>query len=132
MEMDDKSLLVSADDRIPVRVSRQAITRLEVSTGRHRRALKGMFIGAGIGAALIGPAYHSDAKSSNCDNALFPCTTSLAGAEAFGILVGATYGAGIGALIESDWWSAVPLEHVRVSLAPTRGRGVVLSLSVGF
>ncbi len=132
MEMDDKSLLVSADDRIPVRVSRQAITRLEVSTGRHRLALKGMIIGAGIGAALIGPVYHSDAKSSNCDNALVPCTTSLAGAEAVGIFVGAIYGAGIGALIKSDRWSAVPLEHVRVSLGPTRGRGVVLSASVVF
>ena len=50
--MDDASLLVSTDDRVPVRVPRQAITRLEVSTGRHRRTLKGLIIGVGIGAGL--------------------------------------------------------------------------------
>jgi hypothetical protein len=58
MGMDEQSLLVSSDDHIPLRVSRQAITRLDVSTGRHRRVLKGMMIGGGIGA-LFGAGLNS-------------------------------------------------------------------------
>ena len=37
MAMDEQSLMVSLDDGVPVRVSRQAITQLAVRTGRYRR-----------------------------------------------------------------------------------------------
>ena len=111
MGMDEQSLLVSSDDHIPITVSRQAITRLDVSTGRHRRVLKGMMIGGGIGA-LFGAGL----KSDNCQNAVTVCSTSIVGAEAYGILGGAAWGAVIGALFKGDRWSDVPLERVRVLL----------------
>jgi hypothetical protein len=126
-EMDAKSLLISVDNGTPVRVSRQAITQLEVSTGRHRKALKGMIIGAGIGAVVF-----QLNVSNNCQNSIGSCTTSHAAAAGVGALAGGAWGAGIGALFSGDRWSAVPLERVRVSLAPTPGRGVALALSVGF
>jgi hypothetical protein len=129
--MDEKVLLVSADGRPPTKVPRQAIDRLEVSTGHHRQVVKGMFIGAGLGAAVIGPVYHASANQSQCDNALVPCTTSVAAAEAIGIVAGAAWGAGIGALFTADRWREVPLGDVRVSLAPARGRGFTWALSVG-
>jgi hypothetical protein len=127
MEMDESSLLVSADGRASVRVERQAITRLDISTGRHRRALRGMVIGASLGAAwgvLLTP--------DSCDTAVFVCTTSPVGSGAMAAVGGAIYGAGIGALFKTDSWTRVPLESVRLGVAPVRGRGVRLSLSVGW
>lgn len=117
MEMDEKSLLVSADDRTPVRVPRQAITQLEVSTGRHSKALKGMLIGAAIGGVV----------GVYCD---LDC--NAAAVHAAGAVSGAVGGLLVGALFHGDRWSSVPLESVRVSVAPARGRGLALSLSLGW
>ena len=41
-------------------------------------------------------------------------------------------GVGIGALIKTDRWSSVPLERVQFGLAPTRGKGLGLALSMTF
>ena len=130
LEMDDNSLLVGSDEGSPMRLSREAITRLEVRTGRHRRTLKGMIIGAGIGVVavaslgLASALYHGDGDGSDAKS-----WAALFGRTALG---GAAWGAGIGTLIKSDRWSPVPLDRVRVGLGPTRGRGVALSVSVGF
>ena len=43
------------------------------------------------------------------------------------LLVGGLWGAGIGALLKGDRWSPVPTQHVRVSCAPTVGRGFGLT-----
>ena len=129
VESDEKSLVVGRDDRMPVRVSRQSITQLQLNTGRQRKALKGMLIGAGIGAALFQVTV---SDNGNCQNAITVCTTSRGQAAGLGLAVGAAWGAGIGALIKRDRWSTVPLERVALSLGPTRGRGMGLSVSVGF
>jgi hypothetical protein len=126
IEMDESSFLIGVNDRVPLTVSRQAISQLDMSTGQRRQALKGMIMGAGIGLAvftLAGAAYQGDGSGSARDWA------SLLGT---GLGGGAIWGAGIGALIKSDRWSAVPLERVRVSRAPTQRGGVRLSLSVRF
>lgn len=129
VEMDEESLLVSRDGRTPVRVPRPAITRLEVSTGRHGQALKGMIIGAGVGALT----YQTTVSGGgDCQNAVGLCTTSIGQAAAVGIVAGGLVGSLIGALHQTDRWSSVPLEKLRVSLAPTRGRGAGLTVSVGF
>jgi len=124
MEVDDESLLISQEDRLPVRVSRQAITRLEVRTGRHRQTLTGMCIGAGIGA-LLGVTFPCIA--------MVGCDQRNGGAAALADgLGGAAWGAGIGALIRRDHWSAVPPVQLRMTLVPTPGRGVGLSVSMSF
>jgi hypothetical protein len=126
--MDESSLLVTTDDRVPLRVSRQAMTRLEISTGRRRKAVKGMIIGAGIGAVIF-----QTSVSDNCDGAVNVCTESHAAAAGLGLVAGAAWGAGIGALFKGDRWSAVPLDRANLSVAPIMGRGRLgLSLSVGW
>jgi hypothetical protein len=125
LEMDDSSLLVGIDDRGPTRLSRQAITRIDVSTGRHSRALKGMIIGAVLGAGAGALAYSGD-----CNGAVSVCVDSHS-VVPVGLVTGALVGAGIGALIKHDRWNRVPLDSVRVGLGPTRGRGVALSVSLG-
>lgn len=125
LEIDEKSLLIGVSkDRVPLRVPRQAITQLDVNAGQRGRVLKGMIIGAGVGAASF------TALLASTD--LGPDSGDYAGAVGIGAVGGGILGAGIGALIKTDRWSPVPLDRVRLSLGPTRGRGIALSLSVGF
>jgi len=101
-------------------------TQLEVSTGRHRNAGKGLLIGAASGTALfalIPPCAGSEAEQ--------PCPTK-AQMVGIGAVGGAAWGALIGALIKSDRWTSAPLAPTRLSLAPTRGRGVKASLTVAW
>jgi hypothetical protein len=123
-EIDEESLLMLQNNH-PWRVPRHAITHLEVSTGSHRQALKGMLVGAGIGAVIIGAVR---VPVAGCGN----CLSSHGEAALLGLGVGAAYGVGIGALIKTDRWSPVPLEHVRLSVAPTRGRGVGVTASIAW
>jgi len=126
LETTESALLIGVNDRVPLKVSRQAITQLEVSLGQHRQVLKGAIIGAGIGVALFaltGASYQGDEPNTSGDWAHF-IGVGLAG--------GAIWGVGIGALVKGDRWSPVPLEHVHVSLGPTRGHGVGASVSLRF
>ena len=124
-ELDKVTLVVSQHDRIPLRVPRQAIASLEVYAGQRRAAPKPMLIGAGIGMSVFalgsGLACFEGCSQSEHESALAAL-----------LLVGGIVGAGVGALIKQDRWSAVPLDRVRMSLGTTRGRGVALSLSLGF
>jgi hypothetical protein len=126
IQLDGRSMLVGANGRTPVSVPHQAITRLEVSTGRRGHALLGLGIGAAVGAGL-GAAL----GSTGCVPAVGCGQSYSGGAAAVGAVGGAAWGAGIGALIRTDRWSAVPLERLRLSLGPIRG-GLRISLAVDF
>jgi hypothetical protein len=100
-------------------VRRDGITKVEVSVGRHSRgrgALLGAAVGPGIGAA-IGVA----GGAANADNTYG--LTAAEGGVALGVL-GASVGALIGlAVTPGERWNGLPLDHVRLTLAPVRGRG---------
>lgn len=117
--------MVIKDDR-RVRVPRQAITDFEISTGSRRQPAKGMLIGAVIGAVVMGALGLPSVACSDCPPS-HQGQAALLGAGA-----GAAYGVGIGALVKTDRWSRVALEHVQVGLGPTRGRSLGLALSVAF
>ena len=124
MTMDETSLLISTNDHRPLTVRRQDITSLEVSAGRQRSVIQGAAIGAIAGLLIL-----QTSVRDNCANNDSACYTDRSRAAADGLLGGAIWGAGIGALIKRDRWMTVPTESVRVSVAPSRGRGVRLSLS---
>jgi len=133
-EMDDSSLLISTENEKPFRVSRQAITQLEVAVARRGNARKGLIIGAVAGAVFVGLVAAVPAEAA-CPTALLgdpQCLESRDLLLAAGLPVLALGGAGIGALIKSDRWAAVPLTKVHMTLAPTRGRSVGLTLSLRF
>jgi hypothetical protein len=134
MEMDSSSLLISTEKQRPFRVSRQAITQLEVAVGRRRNARKGLIIGTVAGAVLVGlvagiprdsfcPPAAPDPQSCRDTRKLFLTT---------GLPLVALEGAGVGALIKSDRWSSVPVAKVQMSLAPICGPGLGLALSLRF
>ena len=133
MEMDEESLMVSTENQRPFRVSRQAITQLELSTGRRGHARTGLIIGAAVGAAF-GAVIPLDFGCTQAQLAVrdSSCIESRGAMIALGVLADAGGGALIGHLIKSDRWSSVPPERIRVSLAPTRWHGARLSMSVGW
>jgi hypothetical protein len=124
---DDEALTVEVDDRMPLRVQREAIGVLDVSTARKRQWKKGLLIGAGVGAVLFGVAV----TNNSCPEYDNLCFSAGEGAAA-GAVAGALYGAGIGALFKSDRWSRVSSPQLRVSVGPVRGRGVGASLALRF
>jgi hypothetical protein len=132
MEMDHESLLVSTENQRPLRVPRQAITQLEVSTGRRGHARTGLIIGAAVGAA-IGAVLPLDSGCTQTQLAAkdSSCVSSRGALIAYAVVGDAGLGALVGHLIKSDRWSSVSPERIRVSLAPTRGRGARFSMSVG-
>ena len=114
----------------------EAVTRLEVSTGKKRQWLKGLLIGAGIGLAM-GATVDVDAGQCELDENYF-CSRGEAiaamGATSAGI------GALVGSLIKKEIWTPVALDalgpprekaRAEVGLRPVSG-GVAVALSVQF
>jgi hypothetical protein len=116
-----------------------SVTALDVSGGRKSRALKFGGIGAAIGAVVGTFLMIVDEGTSAPDvditddeapvewvagpvwqKVRYPVVSAAAG---FGI------GAIIGAAFPGERWEAVPLEGLRISVAPLPAKGVVLSAS---
>jgi hypothetical protein len=106
-------------------IPRSTVTRLEWSRGRHGHALAGAAVGA-----LLGGAFAAVASGLACDVEI--CEGSPASAFLVCAGLGALPGAGIGALVRTERWVDAPGGRVRVSVAPTHGRGVAASLSLQF
>ncbi len=106
-------------------VPREAITSLEVNTGRRGHAGRGALVGAGIGAALLGLAGLASADDGEgAYQAMYGVV--------FGGLGGAGWGAIAGAGTKTHDWRTVPLPRLHARLGPTRGRGVGLNVSLTF
>jgi uncharacterized membrane protein YeaQ/YmgE (transglycosylase-associated protein family) len=112
-------LAASASDR--TLIPRAAITRLEWSQGRHGHAVKGLIIGAVVGAVVLSAANAQDPETGNAQEYLL---VALVGAG-----MGALPGAGVGALIRTERWAEVPLANLRVAVAPLPNRGVGLRVA---
>ena len=113
------------------------ISRLDVSTGRHRKVLKGAAIGtlsAGAVGAILGAATYQPCESSGFDCLLAP--TSASGSAVVGGVLGGTLGLIVGTLVglpKRDDWHQVSLDASRVAVAVTpRGRNTNVGLSLKF
>ncbi len=130
--VDDTTLTIINDDHQMVKVSRAQLTKVEMAWGRKGRARNGLLIGGLVGlAAGVLVAATPDALCTKFDCA--PLTTG----EKVGLALGATavygaMGAGIGALVKTDRWVEVPPDKIRVSVAPTSGRGIAVGVTFGF
>jgi hypothetical protein len=121
LDIDDDALLVGSDHAPPVRVPRDAVARLEVSTGRRGHALQGMVIGGAASGLLFGVIDQQEYCAEYYDP-LDKCP-SRAEMVGIGVFGGAVWGLLIGHLMKGDRWSAVPTDRLHVRLAPARSRG---------
>jgi hypothetical protein len=105
-----------------------SVTRLDVSGGQKSHAR----LGAGIGFAAVAlgtVVYCKTVEFSGC--VPYDSDLTLAFALIFGALGGVAGGIA-GYLIKTERWEEIPLERLRVSLAPQRDGGFALGFSVRF
>lgn len=122
--IDEHVVTLATDGGVPLKIPVGSVTSVDTSLGRKRRTLEGLALGV-VGGALLGLGFKVD--PDNCgEYSLNSCSRGEAvaeGAMGFGLI-----GAGLGALIKTDRWSAVTL---RASPA-VAGRGAGAALTVRF
>jgi hypothetical protein len=110
-----------------------AVSRLAVNRGYRSNWLAGAGVGLLVGAGATYLVLNSGGSTSLCDRASNQDAMSSGeclGATALGGVAGAGLGALVGSLIRSERWEDLPIERLRVGLAPRRG--VTLDLRVAF
>ncbi len=116
-----------------VQVPLASVTRLDVHQGRKGNGGKGAIIGTlvGLPTGLALGVFYQQACSNSSDIGQTCLGLVPIGAVAVG-LAGALVGGTVGALMKTDRWSEVPLERLRVSLAPQGDGRFAFGLSVRF
>jgi len=114
------------------------VSRLDVSTGRHRKLLKGALVGtlsAGTVGALLGAASYSPCKSTEFMGC-FLAPTSASESALLGGAVGGVLGLVVGTLAglpRREGWHRVPLDARRVAVAVTpRAHATSLGVTLRF
>jgi hypothetical protein len=127
----DSLTMVQAEGAV-LRLPLLSVTRVEVSQGRRRGTRRGLLFGAAVGLAMI-PAIMSDEDipCGEFDN-VHPCSREeRKGIAAFGVVFSAGVGAIWGYRKQTEQWRDSPLDHLKVSVRPTRGGGRV-ALTMAF
>ena len=101
-----------------------SVTRLEVVGGRKSGLVKGGIVGLMVGVGI------GVAKVSGCGSGddCFDAGLWLSAPPLAGMLLGGV----VGALIKTDRWEEVPLDRLRVSVAPQRDGRFGVGMSVRF
>ena len=105
------------------------VIRIDRHSGHRRYWLHGMVVGGSIGA-IIGVAKLQLGACLFCPGC--ECMSDPIGEAIVGAVPGALVGALVGWIIRTDRWEEVPLDRLRVSVAPKRDGRIVLGVSVSF
>jgi len=126
LEIGSESLTVAQAEGAILRLPVASVKRLEVSQGGRRHTRRGLLLGAAAGLALV-PFVLTD-RHLRCGDVANPheCTQG----ERTGIavfMVGAFAGGGAwwGHRKQTEQWREAPLDHLKVTVRPTRGGGRV-------
>ena len=132
--IDATTLTLINDDHRMVNVSRAQITKVEMAWGRRGRAAEGIphRRTGGLGHWPFGRQQSRrdvlrTRRLCALDLGRKGRRRALQRTAAY-----AAMGAGIGALVKTDRWVEVPPDKIRVSVAPTSGRGVAVGVTFGF
>ena len=121
-----------------VAVPLDGISRLEVSTGRHRRVVKGLVLGSAVGSAtgaLIGAATYEPCEATELFDCFLEPESRMQSAVVSGV-VGGVLGLVAGSLAglaRHEKWKQVSLGERRVAFAVTpRAHGTRVGVSLQF
>jgi len=118
--------LVLADGDFTSRCLQSDVTRFEVSQGRKGHPWRGAGIGF-VSGVVLGSVIGYGECGSDC-----PHETGALILGGIGALVGPIVGAIVGSRIKTDRWEEIPLDQLRVGLAPQRDGRLGIGWSVVF
>ena len=101
-----------------------SVKQIKVRRGQHSHPWRGGIVGGLIGGAVMGAANTGYCMGSQC-------VRKFANGSVAGLVVGASVGAVIGSVIHTDRWEEVPLDRLRVTVAPQRD-GFALGMRFSF
>ena len=111
-----------------------AIDALEVSRGHRSYWIAGSIGGAVVGAVVAHFVLLTGGSSSLCDHEVNQDALSsdeCLGLAGIGAIAGAVVGGVIGGLIRTEKWQDVPIENLRVNLAPQPDGRLGMAVAVG-
>jgi hypothetical protein len=118
----DSVVIATSGSTPPSTIRKDSITHLERLDGQKRNWGRGALIGAAAGAVTGGIVMATDNSAGWGDSfAVGPCT-----------LLGAAAGALVGGFIQTDRWTDVSHDEIRVGVTPSGRSGVALSLAWNF
>lgn len=130
-EVSGDSLYLAQPDSI-VAFSLSSVRKLEISTGKKRRGLRGMMIGGAGGGLFLGLYFMLADESCDPDDTW--CMDLFSPGESFilglvtGSVLGAVTGGVIGHLTKTDKWKQISIKPVSVGYG--QGRAYALTMSV--
>jgi len=114
----------------PLAIRFDSLARLDVTRGLRHNAVKGAIVGASI--VFVSAQIGFVAGFFRCVEEDHPCPFLLAATMALLASPALPAGAIVGALIKTERWERVPLDGLRVRLAPQRDGRLGIGLSVAF
>ena len=126
VDINPESLTLAEAEGATLRLPVASVTRIEVSQGRRRGTKRGLLIGAAVGLAFA-PLIWSD-KQMQCgpiDNPHLCTEAERKGLSVFMVAALAGGGAWWGHRKQTEEWRDAPLDHLKVTVRPTRGGGRV-------
>lgn len=122
----DPQTVTLATDAGVVKTPVSSISAADISLGKRRYTRRGMAIGAGLGLVLglLAPVDESNTTPALGDE-------SRGASVGFGLMMGTTWGAIIGALIKTDRWSPLELS-IASSPAPVGRPGIRIAGAIRF
>ncbi len=121
LEITEREVVLAASPTDRTSIPRAAITHVERSQGRHGHAVKGLILGAVVGAVALSALNAADPETGQ--------TAEYVWVAAVGAGLGALPGAGVGALVKTERWAELPVANLRLTVAPVSGQGVRLRLA---
>lgn len=115
-----------------LRYGLDVLRKVEVSRGYRSYRPLGGAVGFVVGAVATYFVIYSGGSTSLCDQSANQDATSrgaCVGLIALGGAAGAGLGVVIGGLFHSERWQAIPLQRLRVGLAPVESSGLVVRLT---
>ena len=126
VKMTQDTLLIR-EGRTFLEVPMSSISNFEASLGQRRNAGKGFMIGLGLGLAVLVPVAIEDYK---VEGELQGFPTAITAVYIFpSIVVLSTL---MGTIIKTEKWVEVSPQHLNLSIAPTRDKGLRAALTVNF
>lgn len=133
--VDDSTVRMTTADT-SLTVTMRLVERFERYAGRHNHPWRGAAIGA-LGGAVVGGAIgwvacenYTVGTDGNCLDSREGAQIIMPASIGIGAVGGSLIGMAIGAAVQTDKWTSVPLDDLRISIVPQRDGRITVAASI--